>query len=182
MKFNAVTAAPPLPCSPQVQAYPSRNALKDVFGRLPSGVVIVTSIAEDQPTGATVSSFSSLSFDPPLVVFGLAQKSKTLQAILHSRKFAAHIVSEPNRELALRFASDAHDKFEGLACTLSQNGVPFLPGFDASIECSLDSTQTIGDHQLLIGRVLATSINDEVSAPVAWFRRDFHSCVPFAAP
>ncbi|WP_260690430.1 flavin reductase family protein [Rhizobium leguminosarum] len=156
--------------------------MKDAFGRLPSGVVIVTSISTDgRFTGATVSSFSSLSFDPPLVVLGLAQRSKTLQAILQSTRFAAHIVSEPNRALALRFASDRDDKFEGLSSTLSQNGVPLLPGFNTSIECILDSSQTAGDHQLLIGRVLSTAIDDEVGSPVAWFRRDFHSCLPFAA-
>ncbi|EUB99997.1 flavin reductase domain protein FMN-binding protein [Rhizobium sp. CF080] len=161
--------------------YPSKETLKAAFGQLPSGVVVVTSIAADNEfAGATVSSFNSLSFDPPLVALGLAQTSKTLAAILGFQHFAVHFVSEANRDLALRFASGSTSKFKDVSCKLSRNGVPLLAGFHTSIECVLDSAQIAGDHQLLIGRVLSASVGDDCGGPVAWFRRGFHSCLPVA--
>ncbi|MGV1989204.1 flavin reductase family protein [Agrobacterium sp. 22-221-1] len=166
---------------PCLEGSPNKELLKAAFGRLPSGVVIVTSVsADNQFTGATVSSFNSLSLDPPLVAFGLTQSSKTLAAILRFQHFAVHIVSEPNRDLALQFASGSRTKFDGVPCRLSATGVPILSGFDASFECILDTAQVAGDHQLLIGRVLSASVEDDCGAPVAWLRRDFHSCLPLS--
>ncbi|MGR6429714.1 flavin reductase family protein [Rhizobium sp. PAMB 3174] len=171
-----------LPAVRSSDAFPSLETLKAAFGQLPSGVVIVTSVGPaGEPTGATVSSFSSLSFSPPLVALGLADSSKTLAAILNHRHFAVHFVSEPNRDVALRFASSAGNKFDGVAWTLSEKGVPLLADFHTSIECVLDSTHAAGDHQLLTGRVISASVDQEPGAPVAWFRRGFHSCQPLAA-
>lgn len=176
------TVAPDQPNRAGSGVSPNREELKTAFGRLPSGVVIITSVAPNgEFTGATVSSFGSLSFDPPMVLFSLAHTSKTLSAILACGHFVAHVVSEKNCELALHFASSLEDKFSGLSCALSAHGVPILPGFHTCIDGALAEAQPAGDHQLLVGRVLSVKIGQEDDPPVAWFRRGFHSCVALPA-
>ncbi|MBP1861469.1 flavin reductase family protein [Rhizobium herbae] len=156
---------------------PDVEDLRSAFGRLPSGVVVVTSTSPcGEFAGATVSSFTSLSFKPPLVVFGLAQRSTTLSAILSHGHFAVHVVAEPQQDLAMRFASSGTGKFNDVDFRLSPFGVPLLTQFDTFLQCSLERAQLAGDHQLLIGRVLEVSLAGQNSKPVAWLQRRFHVC------
>jgi 3-hydroxy-9,10-secoandrosta-1,3,5(10)-triene-9,17-dione monooxygenase reductase component len=151
--------------------------LKAAFGRLPSGVVIVTSRSSlGDMVGATVSSFTSLSFTPPLVMLGLAQSSATLSAILHHGHFVVHVVAEPQQDLAMRFASRSPDKFSDIDFKLSPSGVPVLTEFDTCFHCTLERSDIAGDHQLLIGRVINVSTAEQHATPVAWFQRRFHVC------
>ena len=156
---------------------PSQERLRAALGQLPSGVVVVTSASPcGELAGATVSSFSSVSFAPPLVVFGLAKSSKTLSAILGHGHFAVHLVAEPQRHLAVHFASSGNDKFADVPFRLSPYNVPLLTQFDTLLQCALERAQPAGDHQLLIGRVLDVSLGVQTPAPVAWFQRSFHAC------
>ncbi|MGV1822368.1 flavin reductase family protein [Agrobacterium tumefaciens] len=154
---------------------PDFEDLRSAFSRLPSGVVVVTSTSPCGAfAGATVSSFTSLSFKPPLVVFGLAQSSTTLSAILSHGHFAVHVVAEPQQDLAMRFASSGNNKFNDVDFRLSPFGVPLLTQFDTFFQCAVDRAQPAGDHQLLIGRVLEVSLAGQSSKPVAWLQRRFH--------
>ncbi|WP_321927463.1 flavin reductase family protein [Paraburkholderia guartelaensis] len=154
-----------------------KQHLKDAFSRVPAGVVVVTSRNSDgELAGATVSSFSSLSFDPPLISLALSQRSKTLSAIVGHGHFAVHVVAEPQRSIAMWFASDVADKFDSVDYSLSADGVPLLKQFETALQCKLESAQSAGDHQLLIARILQVDLSDQDSAPVAWLRRGFHMC------
>ncbi|MCM2476469.1 flavin reductase family protein [Rhizobium sp. CG5] len=161
----------------RLERSPDIEDLKGAFSRLPSGVVVITSTSAcGEFAGATVSSFTSLSFKPPLVVFGLAQSSATLSAILSHGHFAAHVVAEPHQDLAMRFASSGTDKFNGVDFKLSPFGVPLLTQFDTYFQCTLERAQPTGDHQLLVGRVLDVSLAGRNATPVAWLQRSFHVC------
>lgn len=156
---------------------PDVQCLKDAFSRLPSGVVVVTSKSPSGDfSGATVSSFASLSFDPPLISLGLSQRSKTLSAILSHGHFAVHVVAEPQRHIAMRFASDAANKFDAIDYELSPHGVPLLKQFDTCLQCKLEFAQPAGDHQLLIASILRIGLVSRDSAPVAWLQHSFHAC------
>jgi 3-hydroxy-9,10-secoandrosta-1,3,5(10)-triene-9,17-dione monooxygenase reductase component len=178
-----LTQGPAAPyASAQSWERPSVERLRSALGQLPSGVVVVTSTSPcGELAGATVSSFSSLSFAPPLVVFGLAKSSKTLSAILGHGHFAVHLVAEPQRHLAIHFASSGSDKFADLSFRLSPYNVPLLSEFDTLLQCGLERAQPAGDHQLLIGRVLDVSLGTGELAPVAWFKRNFHACERLAS-
>ncbi|MCF1460634.1 flavin reductase family protein [Agrobacterium vitis] len=159
--------------------FPDIDNLKIAFGQLPSGVVIVTSQGcGGEMVGATVSSFTSLSFTPPLVMLGLAQSSTTLSAILDHGHFAVHVVAEPQQDIAMRFASSRADKFSDIDFKLSPSGVPILSEFDTCFHCALERAQSEGDHQLLIGRIVDVSTVERDTTPVAWFNRRFHICEP----
>jgi len=80
---------------------------RDALARLPSPVTLVTSASVDgSPAGATVSAFSSLSLDPPLVVLSLDRTSSTLGAIRSRGAFAVHILGDDHRRLAVTFAGE----------------------------------------------------------------------------
>ncbi|WP_234618037.1 MULTISPECIES: flavin reductase family protein [Rhizobium/Agrobacterium group] len=176
MQHFVAQESPPEKC-------PDIEDLKGAFSRLPAGVVVITSTSPcGEFAGATVSSFTSLSFKPPLVVFGLAQRSTTLSAILSHGHFAAHVVAEPQQDLAMRFASSSTDKFNGVGFELSPFGVPLLTQFDTFFQCVLERAQPAGDHQLLVGRVLNVSLAGRNTMPVAWLQRSFHVCERAAAP
>ncbi|KAA6487795.1 flavin reductase family protein [Agrobacterium rhizogenes] len=161
---------------------PDIESLRSAFSQLPSGVVVITSTGScGEFAGATVSSFTSLSFKPPLVVFGLSQNSTTLSAILGHGHFAVHVVAEPQQDLAMRFASSGADKFNGVDLRLSPFGVPLLTQFDTCFQCTLERAQPAGDHQLLIGRVLNVSLAAQNATPVAWLQRRFHVCERLSA-
>jgi len=163
------------------QAEVDAAQLRAAFGRLPAGVVVITSTCPcGELAGATVSSFTSLSFDPPLVCFGLTRHSKTLSAILGHSHFAVHVVGEQpqQQQLAMRFAGDRADKFSTVVYELSPYGVPLLPVFQTVLQCVLERAQPAGDHQLLIARVLDVALSDEEPSPVVWFQRGFRLCQP----
>jgi 3-hydroxy-9,10-secoandrosta-1,3,5(10)-triene-9,17-dione monooxygenase reductase component len=161
---------------------PDIEQLKSAFGRLPAGVAVVTSALPDgEFVGATVSSFTSLSFDPPLVVLGLAEQSKTLAAILGRGHFGVHIVAAPQRDLAMRFASKSPDKFASVSHEVSRYGVPILTEFETRLECALEHAQPAGDHQLLIGRVRDVVVCKQNTSAAVWFQRAFHLIDPASA-
>jgi 3-hydroxy-9,10-secoandrosta-1,3,5(10)-triene-9,17-dione monooxygenase reductase component len=161
---------------------PDVEQLKTAFSRFPAGVVVVTSaFPGGEFVGATVSSFTSLSFTPPLVALGLAEQSKTLSAILERGHFAVHIVAEPQCQVAMHFASKSADKFDTMPHEVSRYGVPLLTAFESRLECVLDCAHPAGDHQLLIGRIHEIVIGEQDTSAVVWFQRGFRLVDPTSA-
>src|SRR5947208_2996009 len=88
---------------------------RDALGRFATGVTIVTTRDSDgEPVGVTVSSYNSVSLDPPLVLWSLARTSRSLGAFEQSKAFTIHVLGREQQELARRFATSGADKFSGL--------------------------------------------------------------------
>jgi flavin reductase ActVB len=154
-----------------VQAIEFRDALKD----FPSGVTIITTADRDGvPLGATVSAFTSLSLDPPLVLICLKDSGKTTSAIRERGAFAVHFLDLSQTTLARRFADDLANKFEGAAHTLNDAGVPCLTACPLRLECTLHAEYDGGDHIILIGRVESAQRLKEFE-PLVFARRGFFS-------
>ena len=102
---------------------------KHALRRWPSGVTVVTSRAGDKIHGMTVSAFSSVSLDPPLVLVCADKASNTCPIIAAGRVFAAHILSQGQEPLSHRFASKADEwrRFEGIDWQTGVTGAPLLP-------------------------------------------------------
>jgi flavin reductase (DIM6/NTAB) family NADH-FMN oxidoreductase RutF len=140
---------------------------------LASGVTIVTALdAGDQPVGATVSSFASLSLDPPLVLVCLTNTSRTLQAIRHRKSFAVHLLETSQAELAQRFAQDQGDKFEAGMHEVGAFDVPLLTSCRAHLVCSLYAEQDGGDHRVFLGLVEEAAYPDDFR-PLVYYNRAF---------
>ena len=131
-----------------------RRALRAALGSFTTGVAIVTTCT---PTGdwigLTVNSFSSVSLDPPLVLWSLDLSSPSLEAFETASHYAVNVLSDAHEELSNRFASRVPDKFSGIDCAIGAGGVPLIPGCLAWFECRTHSRVVAGDHVVLIGHV-----------------------------
>jgi flavin reductase (DIM6/NTAB) family NADH-FMN oxidoreductase RutF len=150
------------------------DRFRQALAHLPAPVTLVTSAAaDDAPIGATVSAFSSLSLDPPLVVVSLDRRSGTLEAIRSRRAFAVHVLGDGHRPLAMRFAERRGDKFHELEFARNDRGVPLLAQYSFRFECVLHDEFPGGDHVLVVGAVEELSEHDVFQDPVVWYGRTF---------
>ena len=146
--------------------------LRDALGLFATGVTVVTAPGTDgQPIGITANSFSSLSLDPPLVLWSLALRSPNLDAFEEGKPFAINILQQEQEALALQFARPLEDKFQHVEYALNGHKVPLLEGAQAQLECTVEFTRVLGDHLLIVGRVDA--LNAEPSAPLLFYRGAF---------
>lgn len=131
-------------------------ALRRALGGFATGVTIVTCrTGAGEPIGLTVSSFSALSLEPPMVLWSLRLVSPNLAAFDAASHFAVNVLSEAQIDLSRRFSSTAAGKFDEGAWVQGAGGAPVLAGCISAFECELASHQTAGDHRLYLGRVLA---------------------------
>ncbi len=130
------------------------RAFRDALGCFTTGVTVVTARARDgRPFGVTVNSFTSLSLDPPLVLWTLASHSGTYSAFAEATHFAVHVLCEGQESLCRQFARSGIDRFNGMELGEGAHGVPLLPNVAALFECRSLYRYWGGDHAILIGRV-----------------------------
>ena len=128
---------------------------RQLLGCFPTGVAIITTTdANGQPAGLTCNSFSSVSLEPPLVLFSLRKASSLVSVFSEADGFAINILSQRQDALSGRFASSKiADKFEGVAWRSGPLGMPIIEDCLASFECSVYARHDAGDHCIFIGEV-----------------------------
>jgi len=133
---------------------PPQLALRRTFGAYPTGVCVVTCVDPGgRRVGVTISSFTSVSLDPPLVLWSLANAAPSLAAFAAAEHFAVNVLEAGQRELAARFARPAEDKFAGVACAPGLGGAPLIDGAAAWLQCARHATHPGGDHTIVLGEV-----------------------------
>ena len=146
---------------------------RNTLGCFASGVTVVTAAdADGTPVGVTVSAFSSLSLDPPLVLFCLDRKTSHLDVFRTSGHFAVHVLAENQRDVSARFAKRGDDKWDGQDFSRGNNGSPLLPGCLASMECTTTAIHEGGDHLVFVGQVDRASASD-TGKPLLYFRGNY---------
>ena len=133
-------------------------------------VTIVTAMDGDRPHGTTVSAFSSLSLDPPLVMVALDRGSDLLAIVRGTRHFGVNLLAHPQEEVALRFAQKGREKFDGVPWRAEQ-GMPRLADAGGWLACELRDLVDGGDHEIAIGVVLAAE--PLAGAPLVYQNRQF---------
>jgi len=145
------------------------NAFKAVMRTWASGVTILTSVVDDQIHGMTVSAFSSVSAQPPLVLVCANQASFTHEVIASSGVFGVNVLAAGQEEISNRFAmGDAAHRFDGVPWSAGETGAPLLDGALSSLECRVRSSHHEGTHTIYIGEVLASHVR-EGAAPLVYF-------------
>lgn len=131
------------------------SLFRQLLGCFPTGVAVITTRAPDgQPAGLTCNSFSSVSLEPPLVLFSLRKASRLLDTFMEAGGFAINILSERQDALSGHFASSRiENKFEGVAWRPGSLGMPLIDECLASFECSVFARHEAGDHVIFIGEV-----------------------------
>lgn len=128
---------------------------RQLLGCFPTGVAVITTTAPDgQPAGLTCNSFSSVSLEPPLVLFSLRKASSLVSIFSEANAFAINILSQEQDALSGRFASSKIvNKFENVAWNSGPMGMPIIEDCLASFECSVHARHDAGDHFIFIGEV-----------------------------
>ena len=146
---------------------------RPILSRYATGVVAVTTRWQDRPYGMTVNSFTSVSLQPPLVLFCAVPGGQTVRAIEQAEVYAVSILSEQQMPLCQRLAGknapDESDRFAGLEYTASPGaGVPWMTDCLGWLECRLIQLWPAGDHVVLLGEV--THLRQGVlAAPLLFF-------------
>lgn len=131
------------------------KAFRNALGAFATGVTIVTTVdAEGRDVGLTANSFSSVSLDPPLVLWSLAKTSLSLGAFSAARHFAVHILAADQQELSNRFAKRGEDKFGGVEVQRGEGHIPLLTDCGARFQCRTAYQYDGGDHVIFVGEVL----------------------------
>jgi len=154
---------------PQIDVGEFRRAL----GCFATGVAVVTTLdARGEPVGITISSFNSVSMDPPLVLWSIADDAMSYDVFMNAKYFAVNVLTIEQQELSARFASKGANKFDGLGCREGLHGLPILPEYAACFECRTESQYEGGDHKIIVGRVLR--LEDTDKDPLIFYRGHFH--------
>lgn len=125
------------------------------LGNFATGVTIVTTnTADGTPVGITANSFNSVSLEPPMVLWSLANNARSLPAFSGSEFWNVHILSNEQEALSNRFARAGEDKFTGLALDAQASGAPLLPGCSARFQCKSAFKYEGGDHTIFVGEVV----------------------------
>jgi 3-hydroxy-9,10-secoandrosta-1,3,5(10)-triene-9,17-dione monooxygenase reductase component len=147
------------------------DELRLAMAQFATGVTIVTSRdGVGTPVGTTANAVCSVSLDPPLVLVCLDRKSLTLQAVRDHGAFVLNVLGEAQRDLCAAFARRGSDgAWDGVRHHLCPTATPALSEALATLDCSVDRIDPGGDHEIVIGRVVETCIQDG-SAPLLFHR------------
>ena len=149
----------------------SERAFRNALGMFPTGVVVITALSGGARLGLTVSSFSSVSLTPPLVLFSVAKRAFHFAAWQTVDRYAINILSEDQVVVSNRFAASAVDKWEGVPVLSGATGVPILPNVLAALECTAYARYDGGDHEIFLGRVVAIASREAAKPhPLIFFR------------
>ena len=149
-----------------------------LLGCFPTGVAVITTRdAAGRPVGLTCNSFSSVSLEPPLVVFIPAKSSRAWPLIQRSGKFCVNFLAADQAELSNTMASRGTDKFADVKWTPSpETGSPMLEGALAQVDCTIHAVHEAGDHYVVIGRVVDLVTHDEGEQdPLLFFRGEYRT-------
>ena len=150
------------------------RSFRDALGEFATGVVVVTAVAPGgERIGFTVSSFNSVSLDPPLVLFSIARSAFSLGAFVDAKKFAVNVLHAGQEEVSSRFARALESKWSGLDWPSGRNGSPVAPEPLALFECDSYAHYDGGDHVIVVGRV-TRFVKNGGRDPLLFFRGTYH--------
>jgi flavin reductase (DIM6/NTAB) family NADH-FMN oxidoreductase RutF len=127
---------------------------RETLGHYPTGVAVVTAIAEDgKPVGMVVGTFSSVSMDPPLIAFYPMSNSRSFAQLRNATAFCINVLASDQEAFCRRFATAGEAKFDGVQWRPGPLRSPILDGAVSWIECTFEDVREAGDHFIVLGRV-----------------------------
>ncbi len=130
------------------------HSFKQCLGSFATGVTVITVLGpKKEPYGITVNAFASLSLDPPLVLFNLANSASCYKIFRKAKHFTVNILAEDQLPLSQIFAFAKDNKWQGIEFSKGKNQSPVLAGTLAYLECKMFKQYKGGDHTILIGKV-----------------------------
>ncbi len=157
----------------------SADEFKGALGSWAAGVTVVTTRHDKMVYGLTVSSFSSLSLEPRLIMVCFANSNHIVHMTQESKAFAVSILSEDQAEIANWFSRSGREPveaYEEFTTIEWHTGSPIIAGAVAHLDCELESFITRGDHTIAVGRVVGASF-DTTLKPLMYYRRGYRKLI-----
>ncbi len=151
-----------------------KEELRRIMGLYVTGATIVTGTLGGQPHGMAVNSFTSVSLNPPMILFCPDKRSETWPVIWQSGHFAVNILSCDQDELCRRFARKGIDRFGDAHFDYVASGSPVLRDAIAFLDCRITDVHDAGDHFITVGQVLDLGVNDSRAQPLVFYQGSFH--------
>jgi len=140
----------------------NKKQLRQALGQYMTGVTIVTTTGDGEETvGVTANSFSSVSLEPPMILWSLSNAAHSRLAFENAEYFCIHVLTVSQQELAERFACAGADKFGGLERKRGIGSVPLLQEYVARFQCRTVDQHIVGDHIVFFGEVLTYDQTDK---------------------
>ncbi|MDJ0358290.1 flavin reductase family protein [Paenarthrobacter sp. PH39-S1] len=158
---------------------------RETLGHYPTGVAVVTAVAEDgKPVGMIVGTFSSVSMNPPLIAFYPMNSSRSFAQVRTAKAFCVNVLASDQEPFCRRFASAGEKKFDGVGWRPGPLGSPILDGAVSWIECTFEDVRDAGDHYIVLGRVEDLAV-ERSTLPLLFFQGGYGKFSPgsfIAAP
>ncbi|MBJ7283338.1 MAG: flavin reductase family protein [Acidimicrobiia bacterium] len=151
---------------------PTANKFRDALGHFATGITVITAMDDEGPVGLAANSFTSVSLDPPLVLFCPAKTSSSWPRIERAKSFAVNILDDAQEEVCRVFATPGEDRFSKVAWHLSPSGSPLLDDVHAFLDCVLHEVHDGGDHWIVVGRVIDLGIEAD-AGPLLYYRGQY---------
>lgn len=149
------------------------DEFRDVSGHFATGVTVVTLNADGFDHGMTVNSFTTVSLDPPLVLFNADKETNTHDLVSDVGHYGVNILAKSQEQLSNRFAGEHHemeDPFEDIPYFRSSTGAPIFKDAVAYLDCSLKSKYVEGDHTIYVGQVKELDVQHSDQDPLTFFK------------
>jgi 3-hydroxy-9,10-secoandrosta-1,3,5(10)-triene-9,17-dione monooxygenase reductase component len=160
---------------------PDADSFRHVLGHYPTGVAVITAQAPGGPVGMAMNSFTSLSLDPPLVLFCPASASTTWPLLRTAGTIAINVLSAGQEAVSRAFSARNSDRFEGIDWSAGGNGAPLLKDALGWLECTVQAEYPAGDHTVVIARIDLMGVHDAIADPLVFFRGGYYQGIPAAA-
>jgi 3-hydroxy-9,10-secoandrosta-1,3,5(10)-triene-9,17-dione monooxygenase reductase component len=147
---------------------------RDVLAQLPTGVAVIASHGDEGPLGLVANSVTSVSLDPPLILFCPAKTSTTWPKIRSGGAFCLNVLADHHEDLSRKFARKGGDRFAGVAYS-SRDAGPALTEAVAWIECGVHAEHDAGDHTIVVASVMAMERAVTDLEPLVFFRGRYGS-------
>jgi flavin reductase (DIM6/NTAB) family NADH-FMN oxidoreductase RutF len=149
------------------------DAVKAVHRTFPSGVTIITTMADDgRPRGLAVNAFASLSIDPPLVLVCISRQSTTHDVLFRGTGFAVNVLASTQAAVARRFATSGGNKFADVPWKPGMSGAPVLDGVASFLETTIVSRAIAATHTVFVAQILYARAFDR--APLVYLGGSFY--------
>jgi flavin reductase (DIM6/NTAB) family NADH-FMN oxidoreductase RutF len=131
-----------------------KRDLRNALGSYGTGVTVVTSgNSKSRLVGVTANSFTSVSLDPPIVLWSLVSTSPSLEVFDQSGRFVINVLALHQIDLSKQFSKTLADKFAGVEFKEGLDGLPVIQNCVATFECKTIQRTVVGDHVLFLGQV-----------------------------
>ena len=148
------------------------RSLRNAFGCFATGITVVTTMGQQGGVGTTMNSFTSVSLDPPLILFSMGLDSEHFDAFMAADHFAVNILSHDQEDQSNRFATPGRQPLAPDEFDIWDTGSPILRGTLTALDCTLEQKVEGGDHIIFMCRVLRAGLPGD-GAPLLYYRGNY---------